>query len=204
MKNKEKRIAEYLDGVMLPDEKVEFEEEMRNDDLLKMEVSDIKQRFDKLDDIREGDPIPGYFSNLIPSFREKLQNNNRKTVFGKRFIDPAIDFILSFRGAAFGTVVTIFLVYVLFFRTMKEEIPFNTLNEIEIAYDSDPSSGYENIQEEDVLLSVYNEFIEGLGIQTEDINTIYTPDDFFAYDIEGISDEDLDRVIEELNKQTEF
>lgn len=204
MKNKEKRIAEYLDGVMLPDEKVEFEEEMRNDDLLKMEVSDIKQRFDKLDDIGEGDPIPGYFSNLIPSFREKLQNNNRKTVFGKRFIDPAIDFILSFRGAAFGTVVTIFLVYVLFFRTMKEEIPFNTLNEIEIAYDSDPSSGYENIQEEDVLLSVYNEFIEGLGIQTEDINTIYTPDDFFAYDIEGISDEDLDRVIEELNKQTEF
>lgn len=204
MKNKEKRIAEYLDGVMLPDEKVEFEEEMRNDDLLKMEVSDIKQRFDKLDDIGEGDPIPGYFSNLIPSFREKLQNNNRKTVFGKRFIDPAIDFILSFRGAAFGTVVTIFLVYVLFFRTMKEEIPFNTLNEIEIAYDSDPSSGYENIQEEDVLLNVYNEFIEGLGIQTEDINTIYTPDDFFAYDIEGISDEDLDRVIEELNKQTEF
>ena len=204
MKNKEKRIAEYLDGVMLPDEKVEFEEEMRNDDLLKMEVSDIKQRFDKLDDIGEGDPIPGYFSNLIPSFREKLQNNNRKTVFGKRFIDPAIDFILSFRGAAFGTVVTIFIVYVLFFRTGNEEIPFNTLNEIEIAYDSDPSSGYENIQEEDVLLSVYNEFIEGLGIQTEDINTIYTPDDFFAYDIEGISDEDLDRVIEELNKQTEF
>lgn len=204
MKNKEKRIAEYLDGVMLPDEKVEFEEEMRNDDLLKMEVSDIKQRFDKLDDIGEGDPIPGYFSNLIPSFREKLQNNNRKTVFGKRFIDPAIDFILSFRGAAFGTVVTIFIVYVLFFRTGNEEIPFNTLNEIEIAYDSDPSSGYENIQEEDVLLNVYNEFIEGLGIQTEDINTIYTPDDFFAYDIEGISDEDLDRVIEELNKQTEF
>ncbi|MHC1737290.1 MAG: hypothetical protein AB9882_04705 [Ignavibacteriaceae bacterium] len=200
MMNKEKRIIEYLDGVMLPEEKAGFENELRQDNSLRNEVSVIKERFEKLGGIKERDPIPGYFSNLIPSFREKLELNNRKVSFGKRFLDPVYDFMLSFRGVAFGTVVSLFLVYMLFFRTGNDAFNIDNVNEIEIAYDSDPSAGYETIQEEDVLLSVYNEFIESLGIQTEDVNTIYTPDELFAYNIEGISDEDLDRVIEELKK----
>lgn len=200
MMNNEKRIIEYLDGEMKPKEKARFEEDLRQDNFLRNEFSEIQKRIGRLSGLREGDPIPGYFSNLIPSFREKLKPGDRKVNLSKRFSDGVYDFMLSFRGAALGTIFTISLVYLFFFRTGNETLEINDINEIEMSYDSEPSSGYETIQDDDVLLSVYKEFVEGLGIQTEDVNTIYTPDELFAYNIEGITDEDLDGVIEQLKK----
>jgi len=200
MKKNDLRIIKYLDGMMTPAEKEVFESELWQRKELFKEYEEIKSRFVLLKNQHEGEPVPGYFSELIPVVREKVQKEKGRAGMINGIWKGTQDFILSFKGAASVAVVAVLMLYVFAFRggnNINETFDFP---ENEIGYSLYNDSEIEMINDEDLLNSVYSELIKGLGIGEEEVASVYSSSDLYGYDLGDVSEEELDLALRELGK----
>ncbi len=88
----DKRIIKYLEGELPEDEKTLFEKDLSRSETLRNELADYKKVLTMFDDQKLFDTESTYFTNLVPSIREKLEQ--RKTINPFRKIGYAAGFLL--------------------------------------------------------------------------------------------------------------
>ena len=95
----DKRIIKYLEGELPEDEKTLFEKDLSRSETLRNELADYKKVLTMFDDQKLFDTESTYFTNLVPSIREKLEQ--RKTINPFRKIGYAAGFLLLFVAGYF-------------------------------------------------------------------------------------------------------
>ena len=95
----DKRIIKYLEGELPEDEKTLFEKDLFRSETLRNELADYKKVLTMFDDQKLFDTESTYFTNLVPSIREKLEQ--RKTINPFRKIGYAAGFLLLFVAGYF-------------------------------------------------------------------------------------------------------
>jgi len=200
MYNNEKKIIEYLDGVMLQEDREAFEKELSSDKVLRDLFSSIQSRFEKLKTPVKGDPAPDYFSNIIPEFRAKLANEKGIKSIVKNVLASVYDFMLSLRGAGAVSLISVLLIWALFFRNGSDSLIIENTRDLELALGTETDAGIESIQDEYLIQGVYEDLLSGLGIEQKDVDDIFIPEDYIAYNIKDLSEEELDTVIKEMER----
>jgi hypothetical protein len=72
------KIIKYFAGEMSPADKVEFENAVAASPALQKEIRKYRDFFSSIDDTGNPDVEENYFINLLPKFRERLDNNRKK------------------------------------------------------------------------------------------------------------------------------
>ncbi len=98
MKN-DKRIIKYLEGELPEDEKALFERDLSRSETLRNELAAYKKVLTRFDEQKLFDTESTYFTNLVPSVREKFEH--RKTINPFRNLGFAAALILIFAAGYF-------------------------------------------------------------------------------------------------------
>jgi hypothetical protein len=187
--NNDNLIFLYLDNQMSDNERLKFEERLKNSPELKAQFQQIKMNLDNL----KSAPLPeteDYFNNLIPLFRQNMESKQKKE---KSFIP---------KFASYASLAVI-MVVLLFVYIMNKESADNHIAEY---------TDY-NLTELEVILSEYlhsddislvpemtdMEFSDRVdSIITE--NYLFAAGIYFDYNsaIKSLSDEDADIIYTQL------
>jgi hypothetical protein len=95
----DKRIIKYLESELPEDDKTLIEKDLSRSETLRNELADYKKVLTMFDDQKLFDTESTYFTNLVPSIREKLEQ--RKTINPFRKIGYAAGFLLLFVAGYF-------------------------------------------------------------------------------------------------------
>jgi hypothetical protein len=109
------RIILYLDGQLSEKDKLDFENELKENDELKSQMEKYKSFFSSINSLKNIEIDEVYFANNIPRFRGKL-DKKRKFV-----LVPKFSLILS-------TAVAVFLIFFLILNNNKTETSTKSLN----------------------------------------------------------------------------
>ncbi|MGA7838032.1 MAG: hypothetical protein WB996_08705 [Ignavibacteriaceae bacterium] len=93
------KIFRYAEGEMTPEEKAQFEKELKASEVLMAELENYKNLLSEVVDLRAVESDERYFSNLIPEFRNNLEKKK------KRSYHPALSF-----ASAVVTVMILFFI----------------------------------------------------------------------------------------------
>ena len=115
--NNDERIIKYLEGDLPEDEKALFEKDLSHSETLRNELAAYKKVLTKFDEQKLFDTESTYFTNLVPSIREKFEQ--RKTINPFRKLGFATALILIFAAGYF--------IFQPFFSTSEQ---FSTVEEL--------------------------------------------------------------------------
>jgi hypothetical protein len=121
---KDDRIILYLDGQLSEKNKLEFENELKENNDLKSQLESYKNFLASINSIKDIELDKIYFSNNIPRFREKLEKK-------KKFV------LLPKLSIVFSTVVAVFLVVFLVLNNRTETSNVSLSNLIKGANQND-------------------------------------------------------------------
>ena len=93
------KIFRYAEGEMTPEEKAQFEKELKASEVLMAELENYKNLLSEVVDLRAVESDERYFSNIIPEFRNNLEKKK------KRSYHPALSF-----ASAVVTVMILFFI----------------------------------------------------------------------------------------------
>ncbi|NNG26659.1 MAG: hypothetical protein HKM87_03985 [Ignavibacteriaceae bacterium] len=97
--NNDERIIKYLEGELQEDERSLFEKDLSNSETLRNELAAYNKVLTSFDEQKLFDTESTYFTNLVPSIREKLEQ--RKTINPFRKLGYAAGFLLLFVAGYF-------------------------------------------------------------------------------------------------------
>jgi len=97
--NNDERIIKYLECELQEDERSLFEKDLSNSETLRNELAAYKKVLTRFDEQKLFDTERTYFTNLVPSIREKLEQ--RKTINPFRKLGYVVGFILLFVAGYF-------------------------------------------------------------------------------------------------------
>jgi hypothetical protein len=91
--NNDERIIKYLEGELPEDEKALFEKDLSHSESLQNELAAYKKVLTKFDEQKLFDTESTYFTNLVPSIREKFEQRKTINPFRKFRVAAALIFI---------------------------------------------------------------------------------------------------------------
>jgi len=97
--NNDERIIKYLECELQEDERSLFEKDLSNSETLRNELAAYKKVLTRFDEQKLFDTERTYFTNLVPSIREKLEQG--KTINPFRKLGYVVGFILLFVAGYF-------------------------------------------------------------------------------------------------------
>jgi len=115
------KIFRYAEGEMTPEEKAQFEKELKASEVLQAELGNYKNLLSEVEDLRFVETDERYFSNIIPEFRNNLEKKK------KRSYHPALSF-----ASAVVTVMILFFILPINNKNIDDyvtNIPDSTISE---------------------------------------------------------------------------
>ena len=109
---RDKKIFLYLDGELTPEEKEAFEKELENSPELQEELKLFRNFISSVEETKDIHSSNNYFDNIIPEFRNKLENNKSRKYY------PKIAY-------AFPILVVLFLVFFFLFNVQNKKTVSN-------------------------------------------------------------------------------
>ena len=79
----DKRICLYLEGELTPDEKIVFEDELKNSHELQKELKLYKNFISSVEETKNLTIDNNYFDNIIPEFRSRLISSKQRKYYSK-------------------------------------------------------------------------------------------------------------------------
>ncbi len=110
----DKRICLYLEGELTPEERIVFEDELKNSHELQKELKLYKNFISSVEETKNLPIDSNYFDNIIPEFRRRLISSKQRKYYSK----------LAY---AFPVLVILFLV-AFFIINDQNQIVFNRAN----------------------------------------------------------------------------
>ena len=202
MKNNDDKILMYLSELLDDKEKIEFEEELKNDKALLHRYNALKNDIDNFtvgDDKRKLNE--NYFNSLLPKVRARLDEKY------SRKIKPSIIY-------AFSSVAAVILLVLLLnpgsskvdfsINKYEEEISSlisNSESNIDEVLAGNYNYDYDDINIEEISEGYYSEYIDEITINYNSSNAYQTIDINDSYNlIDDLEDEELNNIISELKE----
>lgn len=209
MKCKEFRYdyIDYVKGMLSPESMSKIDEHLSGCSDCRKEVEEIRNVSVTLDNFKIEEPDEKFFINFVPNFNEKLAG--RKT---KNYYKKAVNYALSF-STVFSVIIIVFLLVqnghqninpanngLTAFSDNANQVETPKIEEIE------PSViNYENYDQKNLISKIENkEKIEQKATEAfasaainEHADLLFSRENIASY-VEGLSDEEVDKVIQEL------
>lgn len=195
MKMNDDKVYAYLSGLMKGEEKLRFEQELKNSEELSRQYETIKSMLGDMKTVSETQPDEVYFSSLLPKVREKMVSKKKR-----RF--PALVYLAP-------TAVAVMVLFFVFYNPVSKNnsMPMPSLSEIVANADSSitdyisdpiyPDYSYSTSKDSDV--SVNLSYAEEQVSKKELLNMVVNLPVIDEYSfIDHLSDQEIERAYQSL------